>query len=119
MRSGDDEPQFGDLAPLTFTVIPCGASCPDGRVPHAVLDGVLLAVHHDTTGDIPLSAVCGHTVVPDPYLPADVDLCAGCREWLARFDAIPRPALGEPMLNDLARIHVPGPQKARMKQRFE
>lgn len=81
---------------LTYSVIP---SKRDG-LPHAVWDFVLLSFRLDGGT---LRAVCGDEVIPDNRLPPGIRLHRACRVALPVY-AVPRPAPGEPMLKELARI---------------
>lgn len=89
---------------LSYSVIPCTQD----QVPHAVWDFVLLALHLGGGRAVALRAVCGHEVVPGNRLPpGGARLCPACRAKLPSL-AVARPAPGQPMLNDLARI-ITGP----------
>ena len=84
---------------MTFSVIP---NAEDKRA-HAAWDWMIRAAYHDP-GRVVLRTVCGAEVRPDSQLPPPEAVCDSCRAALPEH-AIPRPAPGNPMLRDLARIH--------------
>lgn len=86
--------------PMTFSVIP---NAEDERA-HAVWDWVIRSAYHDP-GLVVLRAVCGTEVHPANQLPSGAVPCDACRKNLPN-NGIPRPAPGNPLLRDMARIHT-------------